>query len=214
MVSISKSNDLTTTISFFKIDSEYQKKQIDLLREFIDNTLSKQTGFVSSTIHRSLRGSTIVNYSQWTASKDNNTGINYMISPEPKSVISFATHELNPYEIHHAIGDEMIIAEHDKVVTAINYVKLDPKNQANYTNEWINVFENVMKKQPSFISAILHKSVTGNRLLSYSHWAKREDLEASLALPEVFNPVDRATNFSRSDWSIYEVSYVNEILKT
>lgn len=213
MVSISKSNDVITTVSFFKIDSMYQKKQIDLLREFINNTLSKQIGFVSSTIHRSLKGYTIVNYSQWTPFKDNNE-INYLIFPEPKSVIPFATHELDRYEISHVQGDDIMVAEHNKVVTAINYVRLDPKHQADYTSGWVSVFENVFKKQPGFLSAILHKNVTGNKLISYSHWAKREDLEASLALPEAFGPIDRVANFSRPDWSIYEVSYVNEILRT
>jgi len=214
VVSISKSNDFITTISFIKIDPEYQKKQIDLLRKFVDNTLCKQVGFVSSTIHRSLRGSTIVNYSQWSTSKDGKPEINHLISPESDSLISFASHELHPYEIDHVIGDEFKIEENSNLVTSITYFKLDPKNQVNFSNDWVNLFETVFKKQPGFISAILHKSNTGNRLMSYAHWTKIELLEDAFALPEVFNTIDRASLFSKSDWSIYEVSYVNEIMKT
>jgi len=211
MVLISKLGNLTTTISYFKIDPEYQKKQIDLLREFIDNTLSRQTGFVSTTIHRSSKGSNIINYSQWTTPKDQNTEINHITSPEPRSVISFATHELDIYEIIRVVGKDIIVTEQNKVVTSIIYVKLDPMHQVDFTSKWINLFENVIKKQPGFISAILHKSVTGNRLLSYSQWEKREDLDAMFTLPEVFNAADNIAQFSRTNWDTYEVSYINKI---
>src|SRR5260370_5062116 len=152
MVLISKLGNLTTTISHFKIDPEYQKKQIDLLREFIDNTLSRQAGFVSSTIHKSSKGSNIINYSQWTTPKDQNTQINHITSPEPRSIISFATHELDIYKIIHTVGKDVVVTEQNKVVTSIMYVKLDPKHQVDFTSEWVKIFENVIKKQPGFIS--------------------------------------------------------------
>jgi heme-degrading monooxygenase HmoA len=211
MVLISKSGNKTTTISYFKIEPEYQKKQVDLLRNFIDNTLSRQTGFVSSTIHKSSKGSNIINYSQWSDLKGNNTAINYIASSELGSVLSFATHELDSYEIIHAIGEDIIVTEQNKVVTSILYVKLDPIHQADFTNKWIDTFENVTKKQPGFISTVLHKSAAGNRLLSYSHWEKREDLDAFFTLPEVFISADNIAQFSRTDWDTYEVSHIREI---
>ncbi|MDE1873006.1 MAG: antibiotic biosynthesis monooxygenase [Thaumarchaeota archaeon] len=211
MVLISKSGNVTTAISHFKIDSEYQKKQVDLLREFIDDTLSRQPGFVSSTIHKSSKGSNIINYSQWADLKGHNVTINHIASPEPRSVLSFATHELDSYEITRAIGDDIKVTEHNKAVTSIIYVKLDPIHQVDFTSGWLNIFENVIKKQPGFISAILHKSATGNRLLSYSQWQNREDLAAMFALPEVFISADRVAQFSRTDWDTYEVSHIREI---
>ncbi|MDE1827156.1 MAG: antibiotic biosynthesis monooxygenase [Thaumarchaeota archaeon] len=103
---ISKSGNVTTAISHFKIDSEYQKKQVDLLREFIDDTLSRQPGFVSSTIHKSSKGSNIINYSQWADLKGHNVTINHIASPEPRSVLSFATHELDS---HGAINKDIYL---------------------------------------------------------------------------------------------------------
>ena len=211
MVLISKLGNLTTSISYFKIDPEYQKKQIDLLREFIDKTLSRQAGFVSSTIHKSSKGSNIINYSQWATLKDQNTEINHIISPEPKSVISFAAHEMDRYEIIHVTGKDVVVTEQNKVVTSIMYVKLDPKHQVDFTSEWVKIFENLIKKQPGFISAALHKSATGNRLLSYSQWEKREDLDAFFTLPEIFISADNVAQFSRTNWDTYEVSYINKI---
>ncbi len=211
MVLISKSENKTITISYFKIDSNYQKKQVELLREFIDNILSKQNGFVSSIIHKSLKGSNIINYSQWEDLKDHNTAISYITSLGFRSILSFATHELDSYEIIHTVGEDITVTNQNKFVTSIVYVKLNQKNQARFTSGWVKLFENVTKKQPGFISAILHKSVTGNRLLSYSQWEKREDLDAFFTLPKVFISADNVAQFSRTDWDTYEVSHIREI---
>jgi len=211
MVFISKSGNKTITISYFKIDSNYQKKQVDLLRDFIDNLLSKQNGFVSSTIHKGLKGSNIVNYSQWEGLKDHTIHTDHIVSLGQKSILSFATHELDNYEIIHTVGEDIMVTDQNKVITSIVYVKLNQKHQADFTNGWIKLFENVAKKQPGFISSILHTNLTGNKLLSYSHWEKRQDLESFFSLPEVFISADNVAQFSRTNWDTYEISHIREI---
>lgn len=38
--------------------------------------------------------------------------------------------------------------------------------------------ENVMRKQPGFISANIHRSLDGTRVANYAQWRSKADLEA------------------------------------
>ena len=70
MVTIVKDNDLVTLINVFDVDPEDQQRLVDALVDATQAVMSKQPGFVSANIHRSLDGTRVTNYAQWRGRED------------------------------------------------------------------------------------------------------------------------------------------------
>ena len=65
MVTIAKDNDVVTLINVFTVEPGHQQRLVDVLVEATEAVMSKQQGFVSANIHRSLDGTRVTNYAQW-----------------------------------------------------------------------------------------------------------------------------------------------------
>ncbi len=65
MTTIQKNNDIVTLINVFNVEPSKQQKLVDMLIEATEQIMSKQEGFISANIHKSLDGSKVVNYAQW-----------------------------------------------------------------------------------------------------------------------------------------------------
>ena len=65
MVTIAKDNDVVTLINVFIVAQEDQQRLVDVLVDATRKVMSKQPGFVSANIHRSLDGTRVTNYAQW-----------------------------------------------------------------------------------------------------------------------------------------------------
>src|SRR5215210_4506045 len=65
MVTIAKDNDVVTLINVFTVAPEDQQRLVGVLVEATEAVMSKQPGFVSANIHRSLDGTRVTNYAQW-----------------------------------------------------------------------------------------------------------------------------------------------------
>jgi heme-degrading monooxygenase HmoA len=74
----------------------------------------------------------------------------------------------------------------------------------------IQATEEVMKKQPGYISANIHKSLDGTKVTNYAQWRTKEDFEAMLKNPEVQKHMEIAKDLSiRFEPFLYEVSYTD-----
>ena len=65
MTRISQDQDVVTLINVFTVAPEDQQRLVDLLVEATEEAISKQPGYVSANIHRSLDGTRVTNYVQW-----------------------------------------------------------------------------------------------------------------------------------------------------
>ena len=65
MATIAKHNDVVTLINVFTVAQEDQQRLVDVLVDATQKVMSKQPGFVSANIHRSLDGTRVTNYAQW-----------------------------------------------------------------------------------------------------------------------------------------------------
>jgi len=65
MATIAKDNDVVTLINVFTVEPGHQQRLVDVLVEATKAVMSKQPGFVSANIHRSLDGTRVTNYAQW-----------------------------------------------------------------------------------------------------------------------------------------------------
>jgi heme-degrading monooxygenase HmoA len=65
MVKITQDDDVVTLINVFTVAPEDQQRLVDVLVDATQAVMSKQQGFISANIHRSLDGRRVTNYAQW-----------------------------------------------------------------------------------------------------------------------------------------------------
>jgi quinol monooxygenase YgiN len=89
-----------TLINTFTVDPVNQERLVQLLTLATENTVSKQTGFIWSSLHRSLDGTKVTMYAQWRSLDDyqamrNNAAASHCLD----EALSFASFEPGLYEL-------------------------------------------------------------------------------------------------------------------
>ena len=69
------------------------------------------------------------------------------------------------------------IAKTPRILTAINVYIIDPANQQRLVNILLEACDKVMNTFPGFISASVHRSTDGRRVVGYAQWRSRDDFE-------------------------------------
>src|ERR1700733_2449055 len=70
-----------------------------------------------------------------------------------------------------------------KILTLINVFTVEPQNQQELAQTLIDATEQTMKRMPGFISASIHKSFDGHKVVNYAQWKSRADFEAMTKHP-------------------------------
>lgn len=70
MTRISEGQNLITLVNVFTVKPEDQRRLLDLLVEATETVMSKQPGYVSANLHKSLDGTRVTNYAQWRSRED------------------------------------------------------------------------------------------------------------------------------------------------
>ena len=103
------------------------------------------------------------------------------------------------------------ISQGSNVVTLINVFTVAPEDQQRLLDLLVEATESAMNKLPGFVSANLHKSLDGTRVVNYAQWQSREALEAMLDNPEALLHIKEAEKIARKiEPRLYEVSFVDE----
>lgn len=103
------------------------------------------------------------------------------------------------------------ISPSNPVITMINVFTVNPENQQRLVNLLILTTETVMKKQPGYVSANIHKSLDGMRVVNYAQWRSREDYEAIFKNREVVEHMSEIMSFAKSDYHLYVVVYSDNL---
>jgi quinol monooxygenase YgiN len=104
------------------------------------------------------------------------------------------------------------IAKHNDVVTLINVFTVAPHEQQRLVEVLVDATQAVMRKQPGFVSANIHRSLDGRRVTNYAQWRSREAFEAMLQNQEAAEHMGEAAKIAeRFEPHLYEVSFVDEI---
>jgi heme-degrading monooxygenase HmoA len=96
------------------------------------------------------------------------------------------------------------------ILTLINVFTVSPENQQRVVDILVNATETVIGKLPGYISANIHKSLDGTRVVNYAQWQSREAFEAMLKVPEVVPHMQEATKLSAVEPHLYEVVFTDE----
>ncbi len=92
----------------------------------------------------------------------------------------------------------------------INVFTVAPEKQQALVDLLVEATEVQINKQPGFISAHIHKSLDGTRVVNYAQWRSQADLEAMLANPEVLPHLKAADQLSTVEPHLYEVAFTDE----
>ena len=79
--------------------------------------------------------------------------------------------------------EAMIRADSD-AITLINVFTVDPSDQQQLIELWQQATEEVMRHQAGFISASVHRSLDGTKVVNYAQWESSEALGAMFENPE------------------------------
>jgi heme-degrading monooxygenase HmoA len=103
------------------------------------------------------------------------------------------------------------IAKANDVVTLINVFTVAPEDQQRLVDVLVEATQAVMRKQPGFVSANIHKSLDGTRVANYAQWRSKEAFEAMLRDREAAEHMGEAARIAESfEPHLYEVSFVDE----
>lgn len=64
------------------------------------------------------------------------------------------------------------------LATLINVFTVEPANQQRLVDVLVEATEHTMRQMPGFVSASIHKSVDGKRVVNYAQWRSRADFQA------------------------------------
>ncbi|MBV9196664.1 MAG: antibiotic biosynthesis monooxygenase [Solirubrobacterales bacterium] len=59
-------------------------------------------------------------------------------------------------------------------VTLINVFTVDPADQQRLVERWQQATDDVIRHQPGFISANIHRSLDGTKVVNYAQWEARK----------------------------------------
>lgn len=100
MTTISVENNYLTLINVFTVAPANQQKLVDLLILATEESVVKITGFISSSLHKSLDGTKVTMYAQWRSAEDyQNMRNNPTASPYLEEALKIATFEPGMYSV-------------------------------------------------------------------------------------------------------------------
>jgi quinol monooxygenase YgiN len=97
------------------------------------------------------------------------------------------------------------ITKENKVITLINTFTVAPENQQRLVDTLVKATDETMKKLPGFVSANIHKSTDGLRVVNYAQWRSRIDFEAMMKNPEARSHIEPIMKIAQADAHLYEV---------
>jgi heme-degrading monooxygenase HmoA len=95
-----------------------------------------------------------------------------------------------------------------ELVTLINVFSVAPDRQQELADVLIEATEHTMRHLPGFISASIHKSFDGRRVINYAQWQSREAFEAMLRHPDARPHMTRAAALASFEPILCEVAHV------
>lgn len=101
------------------------------------------------------------------------------------------------------------IATNNNFVTLINVFTVEPENQQRLVDIFVEAGL-AMTKKPGFISANIHKSLDGTRVINYVQWRSKEDFKAIFNNPEAMAHIKEIKKLAKGNSSLYKVCAICE----
>lgn len=102
------------------------------------------------------------------------------------------------------------ISRNQKVATLIDVFTVAPERQQALIELLARAVEEVMRGLPGFISASIHGSLDGTRVVDYIQFESIEAFEAMVANPRMQSYIAQALAMAPAEAKLYEVARVIE----
>lgn len=213
MPTISLENKISSVILVFQVDPKNQSALIEAGIENSQRVMEKKPGFISASFHKSFDGTSVVNYSQWENRKSYEDAINFLTLDEVQigeKIFDIADPDWNIYELVFSAGTNPArISKDANLVTVINKFSVEPENHKRLL-QLLDDLRAVVEKQPGFISANVHKSFEGTRIISYAQWDTKENYQAVYTNSDAKPILDEIKKISKFSWNLYQVVYTSD----
>jgi quinol monooxygenase YgiN len=97
------------------------------------------------------------------------------------------------------------ISKDNKLVTLINVFTVEPAKQQQLIDLLIHATGVAMRHVPGFISANIHRSLDGKKVVNYAQWRSVEDFEAMQKNPAAKPHMKQAAALAKFEPGLYEV---------
>ena len=92
------------------------------------------------------------------------------------------------------------------ILTAINTFTVSPEKQQELVTLLVDATQQTMRHLPGFISANVHRSLDGKKVVNYAQWRSMADFEAMRKNPEAVPHMQAAAALAQFDPILCEVS--------
>lgn len=106
-----------------------------------------------------------------------------------------------------------VMEQDSKVTTLINVFTVQPNDQQRLVDLLIEATEKVTSQQEGFISAKIHKSLDGTRVLDYVQWKSKDAFDKMLKNPRAIIYMNDILSIAKLEGGRYEVIFGEMISK-
>jgi|SRR6476469_4083679 len=100
------------------------------------------------------------------------------------------------------------IDKNNDITTLINVFTVEPSKQEKLVELLIESTKQIMNKQEGFISANIHKSMDGTKVVNYTQWKNKEAFEKMLNNPEAQIQMNDILNIAKLDGNLYNEVFI------
>ena len=98
------------------------------------------------------------------------------------------------------------IEKGNRVLTLMNVFTVEPEKQQALVTLLIEATEQTMKHLPGFVSANIHRSLDGKKVVNYAQWESLDAFEAMRKSPQAIPHMQAAANLANFEPILCEVS--------
>jgi len=98
-----------------------------------------------------------------------------------------------------------LFSKENKLATLINVFTVEPENQQKLVDMLTEATEKTMKKIDGFVSANIHKSQDGKRVVNYAQWQSADAFAAMRDDPKAQEHMKPIMEIAAADFHLYEV---------
>ena len=93
------------------------------------------------------------------------------------------------------------------ISTLINVFTVDPSKQQQLVDALIETTNKVWRLQDGFVSASIHKSKDGKKVVNYVQWKGKGAFDRRLDDPEAIVQMNKVLSMAKADGNLYEVVF-------
>jgi len=176
--------NLLTVINIMTPNASDKNNVLTLLKEGIDETMSKQQGYISSNVHSSMDNDYIINYSQWETGEDLQSAGELVGSggaPKMAQAFSLSSPDYHPFQVtaqYKSDSDKKVYIDYkNEILTIVNVLKpIDGVSQSELAQLLKTALADELVTQVGFISSTVHESMDNDYVVNYSQWTNSEAL--------------------------------------